>query len=166
MTRTTARALYKLMAYKDEYEVARLYTDSSFEAKLKEQFEGNVKLGFNLAPPLFAKKDKNTGLPLKREYGSWVLPVFKTLARLRALQGTAFDPFGYHRDRKQERQLITDYRGTIDLIVRHLNSDNFDWAVKLAALPEQIKGYGHVKNKAIETYGKEQAKLIKKLDVE
>lgn len=148
---TVAENLFKLMAYKDEYEVARLYTQGRFLERLHEEFEGDFKLGFNLAPPLLARKDKTTGLPRKREYGPWVFSVFKVLARLKGLRGTPFDPFGYHADRRLERQLIKDYRSAMKRVVENLSAENYDAAMELAELPGRIRGFGHVKDAAVAT---------------
>ncbi|MDE0510944.1 MAG: indolepyruvate ferredoxin oxidoreductase family protein, partial [Gammaproteobacteria bacterium] len=139
---------YKLMAYKDEYEVARLYCDPAFKQKLNAQFEGNYKLRFNLAPPLLARKDKLTGKPQKMEFGSWLLPVFKLLSQFRFLRGTAFDPFGRTAERKMERQLIATYEQTIQELLQTLSDDNHALAVEIAGLPEQIRGYGYIKTES------------------
>ena len=144
------RYAYKLMAYKDEYEVARLHSDPAFRRKLDEQFEGDFKLQFNLSPPAIAPKDKVTGLPRKMTFGSWMMPVFGLLARLKFLRGTAFDPFGRTDERKMERQLIADYENTVAELLETLTEDNHDLAVKIASIPEQIRGYGHVKEEHIE----------------
>jgi indolepyruvate ferredoxin oxidoreductase len=139
------------MAYKDEYEVARLYTDGRFVEQLKSQFEGDVKLKFNLAPPLFAKKDAK-GQLVKAEFGAWMFGAFKLLARLKGLRGGAFDLFGYTAERRMERALIGEYRGMIEGVLRSLDAANHATAVELASLPEQIRGFGHVKEKAVEAY--------------
>ncbi|MFC3051879.1 indolepyruvate ferredoxin oxidoreductase family protein [Kordiimonas pumila] len=152
LSHTVARQLGKLMAYKDEYEVARLYSSAHFKADLQKQFTGKTKLRFNLAPPLFAKKDAATGLPLKKEYGGWVLPLFKLLAPLKLLRGTAFDVFGYTSERKQERQLIRDYQAMITNILVSLTPENLASAVEIASLPNDIRGFGHVKLAAIKEY--------------
>jgi indolepyruvate ferredoxin oxidoreductase len=144
LSEAVARYAFKLMAYKDEYEVARLYTTGDFEQRLRETFDGNYKVKFNLAPPLFSKKDGNGHL-LKSEYGPWVFTAFKLLKRLKFLRGGAFDIFGKTAERKMERQLIADYRNTIDELLAHLSLGNHALAVEIARLPEQIRGYGHVK---------------------
>jgi indolepyruvate ferredoxin oxidoreductase len=128
-----ARYAYKLMAYKDEYEVARLHSDPAFRRKLDEQFEGDFKLQFNLSPPAIAPQDKVTGLPRKMTFGSWMMPVFGLLARLKFLRGTAFDPFGRTDERKMERQLIADYENTVAELLETLTEDNHDLAVKIAS---------------------------------
>jgi len=146
LAEAVARYAFKLMAYKDEYEVARLYTSGDFEKRIRETFEGDFKLHFNLAPPLFAKKDADGNLR-KAEYGTWVFGAFKLLTKLRGLRGTALDVFGYSAERKMERQLIVDYRKTIDLLIAGLDGTNHALAVDIAAVPEHIRGYGHVKER-------------------
>jgi indolepyruvate ferredoxin oxidoreductase len=144
LTEAVARYAFKLMAYKDEYEVARLYTNGEFEKRVREQFDGDFKVHFHLAPPLFAKKD-NEGRLKKAEYGSWVFGAFKLLAKLRGLRGTALDVFGYTAERKMERQLIAEYRTQVDELIAKLDHDNHALAVEIASVPEHIRGYGHVK---------------------
>ena len=144
LTKAVARSLYKLMAYKDEYEVARLYTSGEFQQQLKATFEGDYKLKFNLAPPLLAKRDAQ-GRLTKAQYGAWMGPAFKLLARLKFLRGTAFDPFGRTEERRLERQLIDHYRRSIEMALATLSEQNLAAALELASLPEQIRGFGHVK---------------------
>jgi len=160
LTETVARNLFKLMAYKDEYEVARLYTAPEFRDKLERQFDGELKLKFHLAPPLFAQRDPDTGQLQKREYGAWVLSAFKLLAGLRKLRGTRFDPFGYTEERRTERQLIEDYLATLDELLPGLNPDNHALALQIAAIPEKIRGYGHVKERHLKAAKGEEAQLI------
>jgi indolepyruvate ferredoxin oxidoreductase len=145
------------MAYKDEYEVARLYTDPAFINGLKQQFDGKLKLSFNLAPPLFAKKDAQ-GQPQKAEYGSWVWPAFKLLAKLKAMRGTGLDPFGWTAERKMERQLIVDYRELITNLLSTLTADRLPATIVIASLPEKIRGFGHVKAASVERYREELKK--------
>jgi len=145
LTDTVARALFKLMAYKDEYEVARLYTDGDFLKRVAQRFDGPYKLHFHLAPPLVAERDPATGHLQKREYGPWMLAGFRVLARLRGLRGTAFDVFGRTAERRAERQAITDYEAQLGEIVAGLKAANHAAAVDLAALPLEIRGFGHVK---------------------
>ncbi|MGH6954123.1 MAG: DUF6537 domain-containing protein, partial [Alphaproteobacteria bacterium] len=142
-----ARYYYKLLAYKDEYEVARLYSDGRYMEQLKEQFEGDYKLRFHLAPPLFAPRDPETGQLTKRGYGAWMFTAFKALARLRVLRGTPLDPFGYSTERRRERALIRDYESAIEELIRALSHDNHALAVEIASVPERIRGYGHVKDR-------------------
>ncbi len=150
LTEAVARYAYKLMAYKDEYEVARLQTAPDFKLKLEENFEGNYKLKYHLSPPLFARKDPHTGLPRKYEFGGWVRPLFQMLARMKFLRGTAFDAFGYTAERKMERSLISTYETTIDRLIENLSPDNHAMAIEIASLPDKIRGYGHIKEKNVE----------------
>jgi indolepyruvate ferredoxin oxidoreductase len=140
-----ARGYHKLLAYKDEYEVARLFTDPAFAAALSEQFEAHGGLQFHLAPPLLARRDKRTGEPRKMTFGRWMLPVFRLLAKGKALRGTAWDVFGYTRERRLERQMIADYEALLDEIAERLSPATHHTAVALASLPLEIKGFGHVK---------------------
>jgi indolepyruvate ferredoxin oxidoreductase len=159
LTEALAKNLFKLMAYKDEYEVARLYTDGAFATKLGEKFEGDVRLKFHLAPPLFARRDKVTGHLQKQEYGGWMIHAFRILARLKFLRGTAFDPFGYTAERKNERKLIDDYRAMIERHVATLSGEQIPILIKLARLPEMIRGYGHIKELSVSKSLLEQARL-------
>lgn len=146
LAEAVARYAFKLMAYKDEYEVARLYTSGEFEKEIRETFDGDYKLHFNLAPPLFAKKDAEGHLR-KAEYGTWVFGAFKLLAKLKGLRGSALDVFGYTAERRTERKLIEEYFATIDLLLATLDHDNHALAVEIASVPERIRGYGHVKER-------------------
>ncbi len=157
---TVAKAAYKLMAYKDEYEVARLYSAPEFIQKLQAQFEGDYTLAFNLAPPIIAPKDKATGLPTKRQFGPWMLKVFAVLAKFKFLRGTALDPFGYFAERKMERALIDTYFETVELLLRDLNSDNYDLAIEIAALPMTIRGFGHIKQQNVKEARERAAALM------
>lgn len=145
---TAARALFKLMAYKDEYEVARLYTDGTFKRELKEAFEGPLHLRFHLAPPLLARRDRATGQLRKTEYGPWVLHAFAVLARLRFLRGTPLDIFGYTAERRAERRLIADYIKLIESVGTRVSTDSLADAQRCLRIPEQLRGYGHVKEAA------------------
>lgn len=147
---TVARNLFKLMAAKDEYEVARLYTDGSFARDLATSFAGWDKLEFHLAPPLFARRDPQTGRLEKSRYGNWMLPVFRVLAGLRRVRGTVVDPFRFSPDRRLERRLLTSYEATLTLIADKLTPANHAAAVSLAGYPETIRGYGHVKHASVE----------------
>ncbi|MFI5030431.1 MAG: indolepyruvate ferredoxin oxidoreductase family protein [Reyranellales bacterium] len=146
LAEAVARYYAKLLAYKDEYEVARLYTEAAFAAQLNGQFEGDFRLKFHLAPPLLASRDPKTGYLQKQEFGSWMLPVFRFLATLKGLRGTVFDPFGYTAERKLERGLIRDYESLVDELLGGLTAINHSLAVKLASIPDDIRGYGHVKD--------------------
>ena len=140
---------FKLMSYKDEYEVSRLYSSDEFINKIKEKFSGNYKINFYLAPPIFYKKDKVTGNPLKIKFGQWLLNLFKILSKFKFLRGTLFDPFGYLPERRKERKLVTDYKNTVLEIGKKLSINNYDIAVDIASFPDQIRGFGHVKEKNI-----------------
>jgi indolepyruvate ferredoxin oxidoreductase len=142
-----ARYLFKLMSYKDEYEVARLHSDKAFLGGIAAQFEGDYKLAFNLAPPLLAERDPTTGHLKKRRFGPWMGKAFGLLHHLKGLRGTAFDIFGYTAERRMERQLIADYEKLIDELLQRLTPQTLDLAVSLAAIPERIRGYGHVKER-------------------
>jgi indolepyruvate ferredoxin oxidoreductase len=152
---------YKLMAYKDEYEVGRLYSDPEFKRKLHEQFEGNFKLEFNLAPPMLSRIDKKTGKPGKMQFGAWVMPVFGMLAKLKFLRGTPLDIFGYTAERREERELIEEYFSLMDEIIDSLNTENHALAVELASLPEKIRGYGHIKQAHLQAFRKQHEDLLK-----
>ncbi|SFC41859.1 indolepyruvate ferredoxin oxidoreductase family protein [Massilia yuzhufengensis] len=158
-----ARNLAKLMAYKDEYEVARLYSAPEFVEALRAQFEGepgkDYTLNFHLAPPLLAPRDAS-GRPAKRRYGPWMMPVFGMLARLRCLRGTLLDPFGYSSERRRERRLVDDYLALIALFCETLTQARLDTALELARLPEKIRGYGHVKEKAMDVADERRAQLM------
>ncbi len=145
LAEAVARYYFKLMAVKDEYEVARLYSGPEFAQSLHEQFAGSYKLSVHLAPPLFAARDPETGHLQKKEFGPWILSALSLLAKLKGLRGTAFDIFGHSAERKMERQLIADYETLMGEILAKLNADNHALAVELASIPEKIRGFGHVK---------------------
>jgi indolepyruvate ferredoxin oxidoreductase len=147
--RAVAQNLYKLMAYKDEYEVARLYTDRKFQDQLNNAFEGPIRLRFNLAPPWLAKKNAQGHL-VKEEYGAWVFQAFKLLAKLKGLRGTAWDVFGYHPERKMERGLVDWYRQSVTQALQRCDKCPTDTVLAIAKLPEQIRGFGHVKVASVE----------------
>ncbi|WP_421999783.1 indolepyruvate ferredoxin oxidoreductase family protein [Reyranella sp.] len=160
LAEAVARSYAKLLSYKDEYEVARLFADPAFRAELDRQFEGDWTLKFHLAPPLLAGRDPRTGHLLKQAFGPWMLPALRLLAKLRFLRGTALDPFGYTAERKAERALIGDYERLIDELLAGLAVENHALAVRLANLPEEIKGYGHVKEASIERVRAKQDGLL------
>jgi indolepyruvate ferredoxin oxidoreductase len=160
LAEAVAKSLYKLMAYKDEYEVARLYTDGEFLKKLGAQFEGDYTLSFHLAPPLFADRDPDSGQLKKREYGPWMLSAFRLLASLRKLRGTAFDVFGYTEERKMERRLIAEYEATVDSLLATLDANNHGLAVQIASVPETMRGFGHVKEKNVVAAKAREASLL------
>ena len=149
LTRTAATYAYKLMAYKDEYEVARLYTDGAFARQLASQFKGG-KLRFWLAPPILAKKDSQGHLKKKR-FGPWMMTGFKVLTKLKGLRGTRFDLFGYTEERRMERKLRDDYLESLARMAQELTKDNHGLAIELARIPDEIRGYGHVKEAAVIT---------------
>jgi indolepyruvate ferredoxin oxidoreductase len=154
-----ARNYFKLLAYKDEYEVARLYTDGSFKAALETEFEGKLDLEFHLAPPLFNKPDPITGRPKKTKFGPWAMRMFKLLAAMKGLRGTAFDIFGRGEDRKTERRLIAEYETLIGELIAGLTPANHALAVALAGIPDQIRGYGPVKQASVVTAKAKEAEL-------
>ncbi|MFM9979715.1 MAG: DUF6537 domain-containing protein, partial [Burkholderiales bacterium] len=149
LAKAVARYFAKLMAYKDEYEVARLQSNGEFAKKVSEMFEGDYKLVFHLAPPMLAKADPQTGEPVKMRFGSWMMPAFRILATLKGLRGTAFDLFGHTEERRMERQLVEDYERTVGDLISGLSRENHAIAVEIASLPESIRGYGHIKAKAM-----------------
>jgi len=163
LTTAVAHNLAKLMAYKDEYEVARLYSDPAFLRKLREQFAGepgkDYQLNFHLAPPLFARRDSQGHL-VKRAYGPWMLTAFRALAKFKSLRGTALDVFGRTGERRMERRLIEDYFALIEQFRTSLSRDNLAAAVDLARLPENIRGYGHVKERSIELAARRREQLL------
>jgi len=159
LTEAVARYYYKLMAYKDEYEVARLHTDPAFREKIANMFEGDIKLKFHLAPPLLAKKDKDGHL-VKQEFGPWMMKAFGVLAKFKGLRGTALDVFGYTAERKMERALIGEYRNTIAGLLPKLNADNLATATSIARIPEDIRGYGHVKERHLKAAKQKEASLL------
>jgi indolepyruvate ferredoxin oxidoreductase len=160
LAEAVAKSLYKLMAYKDEYEVARLYTDGEFLKKLGAQFEGDYKLTFHLAPPLFADRDPTSGQLKKREYGAWVMPLFRMLASLKGLRGGRFDVFGYTQERKMERQLIGEYEATIASVLATLDQSNHAMAMQIAAVPESMRGFGHIKENNVKAAREREASLL------
>jgi indolepyruvate ferredoxin oxidoreductase len=163
LSEAVARYAFKLMAYKDEYEVARLYTSGDFQKRVAQQFEGDYTLKFNLAPPLLAKKNAD-GQLIKKEYGPWVFTAFKLMAKLRFLRGTAFDIFGRTEERRMERQLIEDYFATIGQLLEKLDAGNVALATEIASIPEHIRGYGHVKEAHLHKAKAREAELLRKFN--
>jgi len=159
LAEAVGRYYFKLMAYKDEYEVARLYADPAFMEKLKAQFDGDYKLHFHLAPPLLARRDEQGEL-VKKEYGPWMFSAFKLLSKLRFLRGSALDILGYTEERRTERQLIADYEKTVDELLAKLSPDNHALAVQIASIPEDIRGFGHVKARHLAAAKAKEAKLL------
>ncbi|WP_425493307.1 indolepyruvate ferredoxin oxidoreductase family protein [Hoeflea prorocentri] len=149
ITKAIARSLFKLMAYKDEYEVARLHADPKFMKTLKDRFSGNFKVNYYMAPPFLNADLDARGRPKKRRFGAWMLPAFHVLARMKRLRGTVFDPFGYGHDRRVERGLIVWFEDIVDKGLRHVTADNAQAWCELFELPMHIRGYGPVKEDAI-----------------
>jgi indolepyruvate ferredoxin oxidoreductase len=164
LTRTVANNLFKLMAYKDEYEVARLYRSPEFTTALKQQFDGDFSLRLHLAPPSLAKPKAGGVPPRKLAFGPSMMSFFALLARLKILRGTAFDPFGYTEERRMERRLIHDYRSLIEHLLAGLSPSALSTAVRLAALPERIRGYGHVKAASAEAVKREEQQLLRQFN--
>jgi indolepyruvate ferredoxin oxidoreductase len=164
LTRAAAQAYFKLLAYKDEYEVARLYSNGDFLKAVALQFEGDYRLRFHLAPPLLARHDPVSGKPLKREFGSWMLGLMRLLARGKRLRGSALDIFGYSEERRLERALITQYEEDIDFIIARLKAENLETAVEMANLPLKMRGFGHVKLANVEQARRRHKVLKNKLD--
>ncbi|HMK79843.1 MAG TPA: indolepyruvate ferredoxin oxidoreductase family protein [Xanthobacteraceae bacterium] len=161
LAEAVARYLFKLMAYKDEYEVARLYASPSFLAQVKNEVAGdNLVLKFHLAPPLLARKDKVTGVAKKMTFGPWMLPAFRLLAKFKFLRGSALDIFGYSEERRTERRLIEDYVALLDEIIAKLAPENHALAVGLASIPEKIRGFGHVKARHLVAAKADEAALL------
>jgi indolepyruvate ferredoxin oxidoreductase len=162
LTRAVATYAYKLMAIKDEYEVARLYTDGRFEALLKETFKAGGKIQFQLAPPILSPKNKATGEPMKIALGPWMMSGFKLLTRFKGLRGGALDIFGKTAERRMERKLRDDYLGWVDSILPELTADNLKLATEIASIPDQIRGYGHVKEASVKLAEVKAAELLAK----
>ena len=162
LAEAVARNFYKLLAYKDEYEVARLYTDGEFLAKLRETFAGDTRLRFHLAPPLLARRDPTSGELQKREYGAWMLPVLKVLARLKFLRGSLLDPFGHTAERRMERRLIGEYERTVDTLLAGLDHDSHALALQIADLPQQMRGFGHIKEANVAQAKALEAQLLER----
>ena len=155
-----AKNAFKLMAYKDEYEVARLHRDRSFEKRLAEQFEGDFKIRHHLAPPMITKIDQRTGHPAKIAFGGWIRPLFAVLEKLKFLRGTVLDPFGRTEERRLERQLVEDYFSLVREVAAGMDADNHALAVELAGLPDMVRGFGHIKRASIERFEKRKADLM------
>ena len=159
LSETVARNYFKLLAIKDEYEVARLYSDPAFMQQLNKRFEGDFRLRFHLAPPLLARPDPMNGQIAKRSYGPWMMRVFYGLAMLKGLRGTMFDVFGYATERRLERQLIADYENDVELILSKLGGESLDSVIELAKIPEGIRGFGHVKAASVAQTRKKRESL-------
>ena len=162
LTEAVVRGLFKLMAIKDEYEVGRLFSDGRFKQQVARDFEGQIRFEFHLAPPLLGRKDHN-GHPVKTSYGPKMMWGFTLLSALRWLRGTPLDLFGYTRERRMERRLLQDYRARLADLVAQLTVDNYAVAVKLACLPDQIRGFGHVRLRHIEAVKQQELDFLKEL---
>jgi indolepyruvate ferredoxin oxidoreductase len=162
LTEAVARYYFKLLAIKDEYEVARLYSEGDFQKRVAAQFEGDYKLVFHLAPPVFNKPDPDTGEAKKSAYGPWMMGAFRALAKLRRLRGTALDVFGRTAERRMERQLIVDYESLVNELLPTLGAHNHAVAVEIAGIPEHIRGYGHVKQRHLTAAKAKEAELVAK----
>ncbi|TVR08759.1 MAG: indolepyruvate ferredoxin oxidoreductase family protein [Salinarimonadaceae bacterium] len=167
LAQAVARNLFKLMAYKDEYEVARLYSDGSFQKQVEQAFEGEeggkgLRFEFHLAPPLLGRRDKATGLPRKTSFGPRMMKAFRVLAKFKVLRGTPLDVFGYTRERRKERRLIKDYVALIEEILGKLAPENHVTALGLASIPAKIRGFGHVKERHLAAAMAEQDALLER----
>ncbi|MDE2470945.1 MAG: indolepyruvate ferredoxin oxidoreductase family protein, partial [Bradyrhizobium sp.] len=160
LPRAVAINYARLLAYKDEYEVARLYTDGGFEKQLREQFDGDFRISFNLAPPMLSGSKDALGRPKKRAFGAWMMPAFRILAGLRGLRGTPLDIFGHSPDRKLERELIASYEKDVAAVLGALSPVTLETAVELLSLPDRIRGYGPVKEKAAADVRARHAQLM------
>ncbi len=162
LTTAIAKNAFKLMAYKDEYEVARLYTHPDFMNKIKQQFDGDVSLTFHLAPPLFAKRDSHGHL-IKQSFGPWVMRAFGWLANMKHLRGGMWDVFGRTTERRMERTLRDEYLRTMGELASTVNADNHAALIELATLPEHVRGFGHVKEKSVLAYQKKRTELLRRI---
>ena len=161
-----ARGYFKLLAYKDEYEVARLYAAPEFRRRIEATFDGDWTLEFHLAPPLFARRDPSTGEPRKARFGPWMMRGFKVLAGCKGLRGTMLDPFGYTRERRRERSLIERYERVVSSLIADLDHTNHAVAVEIASLPDRIRGFGHVKARSIDEAERREAELLARFRAE
>jgi indolepyruvate ferredoxin oxidoreductase len=159
LTEAVARSLFKLMAYKDEYEVARLHTQTGFQQRIAAMFEGDYKINFHLAPPAIAPRNEKGELQ-KRKFGPWMLVAFRVLAKLKRLRGTPLDVFGRTAERRAERALIGEYRAGIEQLLPSLDTDDYALALEIARIPEQIKGFGHVKERNLAAARLQWARLM------
>ncbi len=164
LTNAVARNLFKLMSYKDEYEVARLYTNGEFAKQISDVFDGDIKLNYHLAPPIIGFGKKPNGRPRKRSFGPWMMKGFKTLARYKHLRGTKLDVFGYSSERKMERSLIEDYKQTITGLLTKLDENNRHFASAIARIPDDIRGFGPVKEEALKKAKTKQKNLLQQFE--
>ncbi|MET4162652.1 indolepyruvate ferredoxin oxidoreductase [Marinobacterium sp. MBR-111] len=161
LTRSVAQQLFRLMSYKDEYEVARLFTQTDFLREIEQTFDGDYRIHFHLAPPLLSRKKDARGRPAKRQFGPWMLRAMNVLAPLKGLRNTAFDPFRFSADRKLDRALLAEYRELLGRFAKELNASNYSFALELAELPSEIRGYGPVREQAAEGVAQKRTLLMK-----
>jgi indolepyruvate ferredoxin oxidoreductase len=164
LTEAVARNLFKLMAIKDEYEVARLYSDGTFQEQVRKRFDGKFSLNFHLAPPLLSRIDARTGRPAKIAFGPWTMTLFRLLAKLKGLRGTAFDVFGRSAERRKERALLASYKATVERLLPMLSKGNRAVIAEIASLPEQIRGFGPVKEASIVAAKAREVELLARLE--
>ncbi|PCM45396.1 indolepyruvate ferredoxin oxidoreductase family protein [Marinobacter sp. ANT_B65] len=164
LTLAVARQLYRFMAFKDEYEVARLFAETDFMKEVNNTFEGDFKVHFHLAPPIMNRGLDAQGRPRKRQFGPWMFRAFRLLAKFRMLRGTPIDPFSYSADRKMDRALLKNYEQLVERIVRELNVSNYDTFLQLAELASEVRGYGPVREQAAEAVQERSIQLVKALD--
>jgi indolepyruvate ferredoxin oxidoreductase len=164
LAEAVARAYHRLLAYKDEYEVARLHANGNFEKKIEGMFEGDYKVAFYLAPPLFAKSDPITGEPRKMRFGPWILPVFKVLKSMKFLRGSALDPFGYTEERRMERELIGEFEQSIERLLSGLTSQNHALAVQIASIPDEMRGFGYIKKRNVDIARTKRDELLARFE--
>ncbi len=162
LSKSVAIYYAKLMAYKDEYEIARLYLKTDFLKDLKRKVSGKFKFKIYLAPPVITSQSDKKGRPVKQSYGSWILFIFKLLVLMKGLRGSLFDPFGWVKERKMERQLIDSYQKDIQILLKDLSKENYDLAIQIARLPDQIRGFGYIKKRAVNKSVMEAKKLWQK----
>jgi indolepyruvate ferredoxin oxidoreductase len=161
-----AEGFFHLMAYKDEYEIARLLTHETFLRQIRAQFSGDLKIKHHLAPPLFTRRDRQTGKIRKLAFGIWIRPVLRLLARFKFLRGTPLDAFGYTRERRAERARIVEYEHMIGEICCSLSPGKLSTATEIAALASTIRGYGHVKEQNVEKAAIRLAQLRRSMTIE
>ncbi|MDO6823553.1 indolepyruvate ferredoxin oxidoreductase family protein [Marinobacter sp. 1_MG-2023] len=164
LTRAVAQQLYRFMAFKDEYEVARLFAETDFMKEVNNTFEGDFKVHFHLAPPIMNRGTDAQGRPRKRQFGPWMFRVFRLLAKFRVLRGTPVDPFSYSADRKMDRAQLKEYQQLVERIVSELDASNYDTFLQLAELGSEIRGYGPVREQAAEAVQEKHSQLIKALN--
>jgi indolepyruvate ferredoxin oxidoreductase len=160
LAEAAATNYFRLLAYKDEYEVARLYSDGTFLEQLEKQFEGDYRLTFHFAPPLLPSRDPETGELRKRTFGRWMLPVLRLMARFKFLRGTALDIFGHTAERRMERQLIRDFETRIEEVLQHLKPENHAAAVEIAENYKTIRGFGHIKMTQVAIFKQRENELL------